>query len=49
MTHHDHDEPEQGEPRSTEEPAESGALEEEQEGKGYGADEGEREEAITES
>jgi hypothetical protein len=28
------------------EPAESGALEDEQEGKGYGTDEGEREEAL---
>ena len=31
---------------STDEPVESGALEEEQEGKGYGADEGEREGAL---
>ena len=31
---------------STEEPAESGALEDEQEGKGYGTDEGEREQAL---
>ncbi len=30
---------------STDEPTESGALEEEQQGKGYGADEGEREQA----
>jgi hypothetical protein len=29
-----------------EEPAESGALEDEQEGKGYGEDEGEREETL---
>jgi hypothetical protein len=33
-------------PESTDEPAESGALEDEQEGKGYGADEGEREESL---
>jgi hypothetical protein len=33
-------------PQSTDEPAESGALEDEQEGKGYGADEGEREQAL---
>lgn len=33
-------------PPTTDEPAESGALEDEQEGKGYGADEGERDEAI---
>ena len=31
---------------STDEPAESGALEEEQQGKGYGGDEGEREQAL---
>lgn len=31
---------------TTDEHAESGALEDEQEGKGYGADEGERDEAI---
>jgi len=31
---------------STDEPAESGALEDEQEGKGYGEDEGERDEAL---
>ena len=32
--------------QSTDEPVESGALEDEQEGKGYGADEGEREPAL---
>ena len=31
---------------STDEPAESGALEDEQQGKGYGQDEGEREQAL---
>ena len=34
------------EPQSSDERAESGALEDEQEGKGYGADEGERDEAL---
>lgn len=37
--------------QSTEEPVESGALEDDldaQEGKGYGADEGERDEALDE-
>jgi hypothetical protein len=33
-------------PETSDEPAESGALEDEQEGKGYGTDEGEREEAL---
>ena len=32
--------------QSTDEPAESGALEDEQQGKGYGQDEGEREQAL---
>ena len=36
----------EGHPPTTDEPAESGALEDEQEGKGYGADEGEREQAL---
>jgi hypothetical protein len=31
---------------TTDEPAESGALEDEQEGKGYGQDEGEREQSL---
>ena len=36
-----------GEPLPThDDPVESGALEDEQEGKGYGADEGEREESL---
>ena len=35
-----------GEARSTDEPAESGALEGEQRGKGYGQDEGERGQAL---
>ena len=33
-------------PPTTDEPVESGALEDEQQGKGYGTDEGERDEAI---
>ena len=33
-------------PETSDEPAESGGLEEEQEGKGYGTDEGERDEAL---
>ena len=33
---------------SSDEPVESGALEDEQQGKGYGADEGEREQALDE-
>jgi hypothetical protein len=31
---------------STDEPAESGGLEDEQQGKGYGEDEGEREQSL---
>jgi hypothetical protein len=31
---------------TTDEPVESGALEDEQEGKGYGQDEGEREQSL---
>ena len=31
---------------TSDEPVESGGLEEEQEGKGYGADEGERDESL---
>jgi hypothetical protein len=34
------------EPPESDEPAKSGALEDEQKGKGYGEDEGEREEAL---
>ena len=34
--------------RSTDEPVESGSLQEQQEGKGYGADEGEREQSLGE-
>ncbi len=34
------------ETETSDEPVESGALEEEQEGKGYGKDEGERDEAL---
>ena len=33
---------------SSDEPVESGALEDEQQGKGYGTDEGEREQALEE-
>ena len=33
---------------SADEPVESGALEDEQQGKGYGTDEGEREQAVEE-
>ena len=36
----------EGHPPTTDEPAESGALEDEQQGKGYGTDEGERDDAI---
>jgi hypothetical protein len=35
-----------GEARSTDEPAESGALEDAQRGKGYGEDEGERGDSL---
>jgi hypothetical protein len=34
------------EPPESDEPADNGAVEEEQKGKGYGQDEGEREEAL---
>jgi hypothetical protein len=33
-------------PESSDDPVESGALEDEQEGKGYGADEGERDASL---
>ena len=36
-----------GQAQSTDEPAESGALEDEQQGKGYGADEGERDQTLS--
>ena len=47
MTDHEFERPKESEEdRVQEEPVESGALEEEQQGKGYGQDEGERDEAL---